>query len=219
MNSLSSLGERLDQLTLKERVLVLVAGVLVAGLTWHSLVLQPLALERAKVMRALDSGRTSITETQTAIATVKANAAKDPNNALRNSMNAARQQILAFEQEIKTRAGELIPPNKTTQVLQSVLQDFQGLGFVALEGLGAKSLLNGDADGAPKGGAADAYRHGFKISFSGSYLATIDYLRALESLPWRFFWDSVHLQVSEHPEAYIEVTVYTLSLDSRWIGV
>ena len=29
----------------------------------------------------------------------------------------------------------------------------------------------------------------------------IDYLHALEALPWRFFWEAVEIDVTDHPRA------------------
>ena len=63
------------------------------------------------------------------------------------------------------------------------------------------------------------YRHGVEIVFRGSYLATLDYLQSLQSLPWDFYWDGVQLQVEDYPKAQVRITVYTLSLKRGWIGV
>ena len=66
---------------------------------------------------------------------------------------------------------------------------------------------------------AGLHRHGFALEFSGGYLATLNYLQALERLPWRFFWDSVDYEVMQYPRSIVRLKLYTLSLSEDWIGV
>ena len=63
------------------------------------------------------------------------------------------------------------------------------------------------------------YRHGLQLELEGSYLATLAYLKALQALPWEFYWDEVRLQVDKYPTAKITIVVHTLSLTEGWIGV
>jgi MSHA biogenesis protein MshJ len=76
------------------------------------------------------------------------------------------------------------------------------------------------APAAPRAaGALDAaYRHGMQMEFSGDFFATLEFLRRLEALEWKFFWESVRFDVTEYPQAIATVRVFTLSLDRNWIG-
>ncbi|MDP6415432.1 MAG: MSHA biogenesis protein MshJ, partial [Gammaproteobacteria bacterium] len=65
---------------------------------------------------------------------------------------------------------------------------------------------------------ATFYKHGFEIEFEGTYFACLEYLRAVESLPWRFYWQVLELTVDEYPSNRIRLEVSTLSLDEEWIG-
>ncbi|MDX1518892.1 MAG: hypothetical protein R3318_02135, partial [Gammaproteobacteria bacterium] len=64
-----------------------------------------------------------------------------------------------------------------------------------------------------------AYKHGMKIVFEGDFLSTVDYIRKLENLDWRFFWDSIEFRVEDYPRSLSSITLYTLSLDQNWIGI
>ena len=55
-------------------------------------------------------------------------------------------------------------------------------------------------------------RYQMQLQLEGSYLATLRYLRALEGLPWKFFWEGVEYEVTEHPTARITIDLYTLGL-------
>jgi MSHA biogenesis protein MshJ len=69
---------------------------------------------------------------------------------------------------------------------------------------------------APKPGSL-LYRHGVEITVRGNYLDMIDYMAALEALPTQLFWGGARLEVEEYPTARLTLTMYTLSLDSKWL--
>jgi MSHA biogenesis protein MshJ len=68
----------------------------------------------------------------------------------------------------------------------------------------------------PKPGSL-LYRHGVEISVRGNYLDMIDYMTALESLPTQLFWGGARLDVEDYPTSRLTLTLYTLSLDSKWL--
>jgi MSHA biogenesis protein MshJ len=69
---------------------------------------------------------------------------------------------------------------------------------------------------APKPGSL-LYRHGVEITVRGNYLDMIDYMTALESLPTQLFWGGAKLEVEDYPTSRLTLTMYTLSLDQKWL--
>lgn len=61
------------------------------------------------------------------------------------------------------------------------------------------------------------YRHGVQVTVRGSYTDMIDYMAALERLPTQLFWGQAQLEVEDYPRAHVTLTLYTLSLDSKWL--
>lgn len=61
------------------------------------------------------------------------------------------------------------------------------------------------------------YRHGVELTVRGNYLDMVDYLDALEAMPTQLFWGRAALDVEEYPNARLTLTVYTLSLDKKWM--
>jgi MSHA biogenesis protein MshJ len=68
----------------------------------------------------------------------------------------------------------------------------------------------------PKPGSL-LYRHGVEITVRGNYLDMIDYMSALEALPTQLFWGGSHLEVEDYPASRLTLTLYTLSLDQKWL--
>jgi MSHA biogenesis protein MshJ len=66
-------------------------------------------------------------------------------------------------------------------------------------------------------GAPLLYRHGVEITVRGNYLDMVSYLEALQGLPVRLFWGKADLQVETYPDARLTLTLYTMSLDQKWM--
>lgn len=61
------------------------------------------------------------------------------------------------------------------------------------------------------------YRHGVEIVLQGSYLDMVNYMDALEALPVQLFWGKARLDAQQYPNSRLTLTLYTLSLDSKWM--
>lgn len=61
------------------------------------------------------------------------------------------------------------------------------------------------------------YRHGVEIVLQGSYLDMVAYMEALEAMPAQLFWGKAKLKADEYPAARLTLTLYTLSLDTKWM--
>jgi MSHA biogenesis protein MshJ len=63
------------------------------------------------------------------------------------------------------------------------------------------------------------YRHGVQIVVEGSYLDMVAYMQALEAMPEQLFWGKATLNAQQYPKATLSLTLYTLSLDQKWIAL
>jgi MSHA biogenesis protein MshJ len=50
-------------------------------------------------------------------------------------------------------------------------------------------------------------------------MATLRYLRTVEDLPRRLFWEGLEYRVQEYPRAIITLKLYSLSGQEEWLGV
>ena len=95
------------------------------------------------------------------------------------------------------------------------------------------SIMAPNANGTPNANAGAAkppagpaaapapllFRHGVQLVLQGSYLEMIDYLEALEAMPTQLFWGAAVLDADQYPQARLTLTLYTLSLDQKWIAL
>lgn len=61
------------------------------------------------------------------------------------------------------------------------------------------------------------FRHGVELTMRGNYLDMVNYMNALEGMPAQLFWGKASLAVEEYPNATLTLTLYTLSLDQKWM--
>lgn len=215
---LSALQTRIDELTLRERGILFLVLAALLYVVIDSLLIAPQEQSQKRLLSEISNIRGDITQLEQQKLQIINNHSIDPNADERRvlqQLNASMQQV---EGQIKEAVDGLIEPQEMARALESVLKKQQPLGFVRIENLGAKPLLNVEPT---EGNVSDAgiYIHTMRIELEGSFYQTRDYLQALEQLPWRFHWESVELQIIDYPSARVVITVNTLSLNEGWIGV
>jgi len=73
------------------------------------------------------------------------------------------------------------------------------------------------AQGAPL--KETVYKHGVEITVQGAYLDMIGYMTELEGMPAQLFWGKARMSVDEYPQATLTLTLFTLSLDKKWLNI
>ncbi|MDE2088565.1 MAG: hypothetical protein KGJ12_00945 [Gammaproteobacteria bacterium] len=225
-DKLQQLLVRIDAMSLRERGLLLLALLVIVIMLWNKLLLDPLSSQQRQLQSQMHLLRTQIATTEQQAQAIIARNAQDPNRANRERYKRLQSQIADLDQRLQTLTVDLIPPTRMAKVLEQVLNQQAGLKLIRLQSLGAQPLLEpppattGKSPGtAATGAVPGVYKHGMIIEFDGDYMDTLKYLRALQALPWRFYWDGLKYQVKKYPRARVTITVHTLSLQEGWIGV
>jgi MSHA biogenesis protein MshJ len=94
----------------------------------------------------------------------------------------------------------------------------RGLRLIRASNLDVKPLIEQDGAGG-QSGEPMLYRHGLRLELEGTYLDCLEYLGAVERLPWKLYWGALDLRTEDFPTNAISIEIFTLSLDREWIGV
>lgn len=207
-----AMSATVDRMSTRERVLVFMTTVLVLASLWYLLLMQPLVKEAGQK-------RTEIATIQSRVAT--SNRAFEDQMLQMSGSGAEyearfariQRQLEDVNERLDDYASELIDPAEMARVLEGMLKEQSGLHLVRIRNL-APEALSASADSR----TATFYKHGIEIEFEGSYFACLEYLQAIETLPWRFYWQVLDLEVIRYPTNRVRVEVSTLSLDKEWIG-
>ncbi len=220
--------ERLDALTLRERIIIFGAGVTLVYIAWQTLVMDPLAL-RAK---AAEQHLSDVRQQTSAIDQIGSASSQDPavTAALRN--RALSERLTALDRELSSAAQGYIAPDHMNELLRSLLAEQHGLKLVSLTNLPVESLSHPDtprSDASRKEGAQppDAiaagdrgpFLHPVEIVVEGDYASVVAYLRAVEGLPWRIHWRKLELVAGQYPVNRVTLVIGALSLSRDWMSV
>lgn len=211
-SSIQKLIVRIDALTLRERVLVFGTAMAVLFSIWYLSFIQPLAQRAENDQKELESLSARIDSANETLE-VQVLQLAGAGNEGRTQLQGIHARIDLLNEQIGDYAAELIDPAEMAQVLEGLLEKQQKLRLVNMRNLGGEALVISENPGK-----SVFYKHGLEIEIEGSYLACLDYLEAIEALPWRFYWQVLELNVTEFPVNQIRIEVSTLSMDEEWIG-
>ena len=130
-----------------------------------------------------------------------------------------KQEIATLDGRLAGATSGLIAPKEMAQVLEQLLVRTSRMTLRGLRTLPPESVIAPSAQATPGAPAAQIYKHGVVLELEGTYLETLGFLQAVETLPWRFFWDHIDFTVEAHPQGRVKLTLYTLGLQEGWIGV
>jgi len=140
--------------------------------------------------------------------------ALDPDAAVRRQLDTFDRQVGSLDEKLQGQALQLISPEQARAVLQDLIANVRGLRMVALQTEPPRQLVDTAGLDLPV-----LYRHGLVIDLEGDYLALLDYLRALEQLPWRLYWYGVEVTAEKPGARSFRLRLYTVSLRKEWIRV
>jgi MSHA biogenesis protein MshJ len=242
--TIAKLAARFERISLRERMLVSGALLAAVWVLWNMLLMQPVTNKQKALLAELNSLQESI---GTTAAAMESATALDPTNVAVAQLKTAQAELLAVNKELAVASADLIPPERMSEVIYDVLRHQQALTLISLRNEPRQTLLATVADDAPEKDSKPAeqtidstedaatqaaniayaaklansgpYLHPVELVIEGSYLDILAYTRALEALPWRFYWQRFELQTTAYPLNRVRIELSTLSLDEAWLGV
>ena len=220
------LSERVAKLNLRERAMVLAAALLLVYTAMDTLLVAPLQARRKIAMDGYTQKQNEIKTLSESLQTIASDRSQGPNEAVR--LDTSRKKLAALEGDVKELSSRLMAPERMRDVLQRILAGRPRLELIQLKTLPQSTVgISGDSakaaspakPGSEKDPANAIYKHGIQLTVRGNYLDLLAYLKEIESLPVRIYWDKLDLSVVEYPSAKLQVTLYTVSLDKTWMQV
>lgn len=225
------LETRIDALSLRERAMAFAIAALLLITAVDTIFLDPLLRQQKAASQQVTQDQQQIAALQSEIRVRVASHDLDPDGPSRIRLHDLKQQSDKLHEELKTMQKGLVSPDKMASLLEDMLKRNGKLQLTTLKTLPA-TLLNppAEANAAAKktnGAQADkapaakeaVYKHGVEVVVQGSYLDILDYLTQLEAMPWQLFWANAKLNVNAYPKATMTLTLFTLSLDKKWLYI
>lgn len=210
---IETLIERFNSLTLRERTILLATVVFIVWGTWDKFVYQPITSKQKQLTDELSEIKIQLSTQEYLATEIEALGKKDPNQANKIELKTVKAELKKLKQQLGLGEKKFVPASLMAKVLGDMLKQNNELKLIQLETLPVTTLSESNQI------QSWVYRHGLSITLSGNYLSTLNYLKSLESLPWRFNWDAIDFQVKKYPVAETVLRVYTLSFEENWLGL
>lgn len=229
---------RVDALSLRERFIIFVMLVLILITAMNAFLLNPLYAKQKMLSEEVKQDRAKSAAIQQELQQKVRASATDPDEANRTHLAQLKAQLEQMQNALVDMQKGLVPPEKMSALLEDILKRNGQLRLLSLKTLPV-TLLNEPKASAAKAGIVNTgtnpaatqagnskqsenassaiYKHGVEITVQGRYLDMMNYMTQLESMPWQVFWGKAKMNVDEYPKATLTLTLYTLSLDKKWL--
>ena len=215
---LSAAADRVDALDVRARAVLFAAGAAVIVVASGAALLLPLARHHASLREQLRSQHQQVAAIEDDITQRVLVHAQDPDAAAVARLAAVRQDSARLAARLRSMRSSLVAPESMAPLLAALLKVNGKLKLDELVTLPATAAAL--AGSTPSTSATPLfYRHGVRLSVSGSYGDMVAYMDALEAMPTQLFWGEARLDAGAWPQARLSLTMYTLSLDATWISL
>jgi MSHA biogenesis protein MshJ len=211
--NLETFQQRFARLSQREKLMVVGAVLLMVWAGWDNLFYQGLRKDNLALQAEIASLRSQLLAHRQIAKQLEDINRNDPNANNRQQLAQLQQSVNSLKQRLSLGEKKFVPSQLMASALRDMLKQHGNLKLVKLETLPVSPFGIGEQQ------PAWVYRHAMSITLQGDYFSTLNYLKALENLPWRIHWDSIAYRVKDYPLAETRIQVYTLSFEEDWLGV
>lgn len=223
--AIQNLMEKIDSRVIRERVLIFITLLAVIFLAWDFLLQGRFDNERKTLEAQAQLINSEQKTLETRITELTLTLASDPTIAKSNEIAGLQQRITEVETRLSGLSQGLISASQLPKALEDVLQKTAAIRVLQVRTLPASELRlaakpETTTVGAPaEEGGTGVYKHAVLIRVQGSYVQLLQLMTEIESLQWKFYWESLDYRVIRYPEATIDIRVFTLSSEEGLLGV
>ncbi|HYS51477.1 MAG TPA: type II secretion system protein GspM [Burkholderiales bacterium] len=209
-------ADRLDAMSLRERVLIFLAVAVVIVAIADSALFDPISRRQKVNSQRIHQQEDEIRTMQGQVQAYAQGRTGDNAGAKRERLEKRKVELAALDRELAAKRNDLVPPERMAKMLYEIVKRTPDVELVSLRSLPATGLAQSLTAGLSTSGLA-LYRHGIEITVSGSYLRMLTYVNQLERLPAKIMWGNMELQAAAYPVTTLKITLYTLSPEKTWL--
>ena len=211
-----------NELSIRERVIIVVAVLLSLLFIWWSLYAEPLILKSHEL--AQENARLA-TDIQVATVTNEAIVKRLADGVHKEKLaqiERGRKELQLVTQQLEDMAYELVEPDEMFDLMGQLVFADSGL---KLSGLSRKdvqpvfAVVEGEDAAAQKKEQPSIYRHTMAVRLRGTYAEILRYVQTVEKTDWKLIWDSIRLKTDEYPQIELDIEMSTLSKSRQWVGL
>ena len=234
------LQSMIDKLSTRERVMVMLGILAVIYMIWDTFMIVPLQSSNKTLLNQRVTIQGQVADLQSRLIIANGLLKNTARKKLISDISLVEKKIISFDEKILERLEGRVAPEYMIAMLRDVLNKNQRLELLSISNLPAEPLTSKEQQQTDSTGKqltskqltskqlnskpvdpdlAGVFMHSLELELEGRYLNILEYLQALEVLPWKIFWDHVKLEVLEYPKVRVHIKVHTFSLKDGWLSV
>ena len=219
------LAMRVDALSFRERVLVMIAAIGIVLSVIYLGLIEPVLKSEAQIAANTSEALRETSSLRQQLSEARSNKL----NGDVNPIDRLRAETASLEKSISAREKGMVPPDRMISVLKDILNDLPGLTLISLQTQPPQPVLKDTTDFtatlndgnptnplAPVLEADQRYRHEVEIHVQGSYANLTRYVQWLEDMPWAMQWKVMRLDAKHYPQVDLTLRLATLSREATW---
>ena len=214
---IAEINSKINELSPRERAILLVVAVVGMLGVYDYLALTPYLEQRKAHKAVVEEHFQGMAEVQAKVDGIIKRMEQDPNKVLLERIEKRKKHQLELEKIIGEATENLIDPKKMSQVLGYLLSRQSGMNVRSVKNIPAEpvSFKNREED-EPQ---VLMYRHKMNLKLEGTYFQVTGYLKMIEGMKERLFWDDMTFKIEDYPKGVLELNVHTLSMSKELIGI
>lgn len=233
---------KVQALSQRERQLLLLSLVVAIYMLFSLLLFSPMDAQQQRMEKEIEKIETDMLVQSGLKQTYEIGIAGDPDRVKKRQLDSLKQRLSSLDNELAELSVGLVPAERLPQLLKDVLSRSGVLILSAVEtlpitemslvGRALDTAANNNSDAVDSvteqdenltasnrpvevsgGESAGVFKHSVRVSLEGSFFPVIEYLKTLEGLPWKLFWQQMRYSVDDYPVARVDFEVYTLSTE------
>jgi MSHA biogenesis protein MshJ len=238
------IASKIDGFDLRERVLIFLMVVVVLIMLVNVTLLDKQRSKEEELSKQIAQDQSQITGVQAEITSKVASYDRNPDAAKLAQFNQLKEKSEQMQTALQNLQKGLVSPDRMATLLDDILKQNGKLRLVSLHTLPVSVLNEADTaedkanlnqsaaqklndkaansaagfkDVTPRGGLV--YKHGVELVIEGDYFDMVNYMAVLEKMPWQLFWGKAILAADDSSKLNLTLTLYTLSLEKKWLNI
>ncbi len=220
-----------DERNTRERVLIFATTIVLVVAFLNAVLLAPIAAQQQRITQQSKNVQAEMAKLAGQVQSLVRQSGTDPDAGMKAKLAELQSRQSTLQRQIEQQSAELVAPDKMASVLEKILANNPSIQLVEAKTLPRTAVTMSKGSAKPAESSAtkpaagedkkpgEIYRHGMEVTLRGSYLNLLGYLKDIEALPVRMFWERISLSADDYPAITMKIVVYTISLDKDWLTV
>ncbi|MBL7004965.1 MAG: hypothetical protein ISR69_13185 [Gammaproteobacteria bacterium] len=223
MSQLQQLSNKYNDMTVRERVLIVVTFSTLLYYTWWGIFVESTDLAIEKNIAMNKEHKAEIKNIKLTSSVLNEQLKAGLKNEKKEQITALNKRLEGLRKKLKSQTTELIDPNEMLHVLSNLVYKQSNLTLLSLKRLSVKPALEStdkevDAGSDNESSEPLIYKHAMQVKMSGRYADIVSYMQGLEAKDWAFIWDAFHLETDEDLKLTMTLELSTLSDKVKWVA-